>query len=282
MNGCWFDESGRIEAVPVDDRGLQYGDGLFETIAIRSGRARLWELHIERLQLGCVRLAIEIPPETMLRKLLNGALEETGDLAVGLAKIIVTRGSAERGYRYSGGLRPRILLGLFARTDFPSAFRTEGVSVRLCSTRLAAQPALAGIKSLNRLEQVLARNEWRDESISEGLMLNGEDEVVCGTMGNVFVVIDSALRTPPVTTAGVCGIMRRHILAVADENDIAVKVEPVSVEEIQLVSEIFLCNSQFGIWPVRHCGVRVLEAPGALTRKLMTLLAESGIEECSL
>lgn len=280
MNGQWFDETGRIDSLPIDDRGLHYGDGLFETIAIRAGQPRLWDLHIERLHLGCLRLGMPAPREESLRKLLHFGIRESAPRPAGLAKLIVTRGSSRRGYRYDAGLSPRVILGMFEKVDVPASHRKLGISVRICSTRLATQPALAGIKSLNRLEQVLARNEWQDDSIAEGLMLDADEQVVCGTMSNLFVVLDSMLRTPPVTTSGICGVMRRQILAVAETNGIPVEIEPVPVSLIERCSEVFICNSQFGILPVRQCGDVSFMVPGNQTAIIGSLLASAGIDEC--
>lgn len=281
MNGQWYDESGRVESLPLDDRGLHYGDGLFETVAIRLGKPRLWELHLERLQLGCTRLGIPVPREEVLLERMQTGIRESGPLAVGLAKIIVTRGSSPRGYRYASGLSPRILTGFFEKQDIPAAHRNQGVRVRICSTRLAAQPALGGIKSLNRLEQVLARAEWQEDSISEGLMMNADDQVVCGTMSNLFVVHESRLKTPSITVAGVSGVMRRQILSLAESNGIQVDVEPIPLSHMGHCSEVFICNSQFGILPVRQCGETEYLVPGKQTAIIKSLLAGSGIEECA-
>jgi 4-amino-4-deoxychorismate lyase len=279
MNGIWFGDFGRIDSIPVDDRGLHYGDGLYETIAIRSGRPRLWQMHVERLQLGCERLAIPAPTEALLQEILAGAMQETTGLKIELAKLIVTRGSSPRGYRHAVGQPPRVLLGLFEKPVYPPGLRTRGINVRICATRLAAQTALAGIKSLNRLEQVIARNEWQDDTVSEGLMLDENDHIVCGTMSNLFVVRNKLLQTPPVTTAGICGVMRRQILYVAEENKVPVVVEPLPVKAIGECTEMFVCNSQIAIWPVRHCGTIEFDAPGSVTAGLVSMLAESGIEE---
>jgi 4-amino-4-deoxychorismate lyase len=280
MNGVWFGDSGLIDSIPVDDRGLHYGDGLFETIAIRSGRPRLWQMHVERLQLGCERLAIAAPHEALLLELLASAMQETKGLNIELAKFIVTRGSSPRGYRYTADQVPRVLLGLFEKTEHPPGLRTRGINVRICATRLAEQAALAGIKSLNRLEQVIARNEWQDETVTEGLMLDANDHVVCGTMSNLFVVRSAVLQTPPVTTSGICGVMRRQILYVTAENKVPVAVEPLPVKAIGECTEMFVCNSQIAIWPVRRCGAIEFDAPGPVTANLVSMLAESGVEEC--
>lgn len=280
MTPTWFENGRVIDSVPVDDRGLQYGDGLFETIAIRASQPRLWPFHADRLQTGADRMGIVIPHADELYSWLEYAISNTVRSTSGIAKLIVTRGAGERGYRYSANMPPRIIVGIFESDGHPRRNWTDGVEVRVCSTRLGSQPALAGVKSLNRLDQVLARNEWQDHSIAEGLMLDADNNVVCGTMSNVFFVSGANLVTPAIVSSGVCGVMRRHILALTEKCGISASVEPVSVSSIPKFSEIFLSNSQIGLWPVRQCEQAQLSAPGPVTRELMSQLLHSGIEEC--
>jgi 4-amino-4-deoxychorismate lyase len=282
MKMGWFDMDGAIEMLPVDDRGLQYGDGVFDTIAIRLGRPRLADLHIERLRIGCERLGMAIPATELLLDMLQRAISGTACLGSGVAKFLVTRGSGRRGYRYPGNSMPRIMLGVFESPAYARDCWTQGVEIRICNLRLGSQPALAGIKSLNRLEQVLARNEWQSESIAEGVMLDTDCNIVCGTMTNLFLVSGSGLLTPSITTAGVSGVMRRHIIAQSEADGLAVTVEPIPIRTLTECHEVFLSNSQIGIWPVRQCGTRSYAAPGPMTQRVMKLLASSGIDECRL
>ncbi|HSD71121.1 MAG TPA: aminodeoxychorismate lyase [Woeseiaceae bacterium] len=282
MTSAWFDPDGAIKTVPVDDRGLQYGDGVFDTIAIRHGRARLAHLHIERLRLGCERLGMQVPPAEQLLGMLDAAIASTGCHGSGVAKFVVTRGSGMRGYRYASVSTPRILLGIFESPLHARDSWTRGIGTRICNLRLASQPALAGMKTLNRLEQVLARNEWQSALIAEGLMLDADCNLVCGTMSNVFLVSDHGLLTPAITSAGVSGVMRRHIIAVVVSAGLTVAVEQIPVQRLAECHEVFVSNSQIGIWPVRFCGARSYAAPGPTTQRVMNLLADSGIEECRL
>ncbi len=278
----WFDMDGAIKTLPVDDRGLQYADGVFDTIAIRQGRARLASLHIERLRIGCERLGMDIPATDVLLGMLGSAIASTACDGSGVAKFVVTRGSGQRGYRYASDSTPRVMLGLFELPVYSRACWMHGVEIRICNLRLGSQPALAGIKSLNRLEQVLARNEWQSESIAEGLMLDADGNIVCGTMSNLFVSSESGLSTPAITTAGVSGVMRRHIIARSESDGLTVNVEPIPISTFKECREVFLSNSQIGIWPVRRCGTRSYAAPGPTTQRVMKLLANSGIDECRL
>ena len=274
----WYVDNAPVLSIPADDRAALYGDGLFETVAIRQGTARLWDYHVERLQLGCERLGIEPPDTAVLTSNLEHAIA-AGDVDTNyaVAKLVIATRSGERGYRRADG-PPLIRIGMFEATPRPAASYEQGVRVRLCATRLAIQPQLAGIKTLNRLEQVLARAEWRQPDIVEGLTLDTGARLICGTMSNVFVRLDNQLVTPAITRCGVAGVMRRHVLTSLDREGVAVDVRDVSVKELSDAQEIFLTNSQFGVLPVAQLDSRVIRV-GKQTRQVMALIAKSGIGE---
>ncbi len=236
------------DAVSVHDRGLSYGDGLFETFAVAEGRPIAWEPHISRLQNGCQRLRIPCPAEALLRA---EATRVCAGLTLGVLKIIVTRGANGRGYRIPEVVNPSRILTIYPWPAFPRSRAREGVRVTVCQTRLAANPGLAGIKHLNRLEQVLARSEWDGPHYAEGLMLDTAGRVVEGTMSNLFLVIDGQLVTPDLADAGVAGIMRGLVLAEAAALDIGATVAPVGLDDLRRAEELFLCNSLFGVWPIK-------------------------------
>nr|MDJ0929200.1 aminotransferase class IV [Gammaproteobacteria bacterium] len=141
-------------------------------------------------------------------------------------------------------------------------------------------PRLAGLKTLNRLEQVMARAEWQNAGIVEGLMATPAGEFVCGTMSNLFLVLNGALLTPRLTNCGVRGIMRRVVLERAAAIDITVTEATITQATLESADEMFLTNSLIGIWPVREYAGRVY-SPGAVTRQLMAALAAVGVEECA-
>lgn len=252
------------EQISVHDRGLQYGDGVFETLAVRDGRPLLWERHMERLARGCERLAIPIPDRVQLR---TEALSVCGETPRAVLKIIITRGSGARSYRVIQPLSATRILSLYPWPDAIDSCAAEGVAVRVCSTRLSDNIQLAGIKHLNRLEQVLARNEWDGAEIAEGLMLDRAGRVIEGTMSNLFIVQENELATPDLSAAGVAGIMRGLILELAAEMAIRVQVKLLTLEDVMAAREIFLCNSIIGLWPVRRLG-EVAYPIGAVTRHL--------------
>lgn len=264
-------------AVSPDERAFQYGDGLFETVAIRDAAPRLLPLHLERLATGCQRLGLDAPGESSL-VLAVRTLIDRENCGEGVLKIIVSAGPAQRGYRRTGS-RSSVWLGLFERAAPRRPAGDNGVCVRICDTRLAIQPQLAGIKSLNRLEQVLARAEWDDDSVFEGLMLDTEGRLVCGTMSNVFIVRDNAVVTPAITRCGVSGVMRRHLLAELHRAGIETRVVDLDLDEALDADAMFLTNSQFGLLAVERCEERHF-AGHPLTARATELLAEAGIAEC--
>jgi 4-amino-4-deoxychorismate lyase len=250
------------------DRGLQYGDGLFETLALKGGQPVYWERHMARLMRGCQRLAIPLPDTEQLaaeaRRLGEG-------WEAGVLKIMVTRGGGGRGYGIPTTQHPTRILALFPVPDYPAANWTQGVAVRVCATRLGLNPALAGLKHLNRLEQVLARGEWQDDTIAEGLMRDVEGRVIEGTMTNVFAVRDGRLLTPELTRCGVAGVMREVVLERAPTLGITSDVTPLEMDDLLHSQELFLSNSLIGIWPVRQLGERVFPV-GTVTRRLAEAL----------
>ncbi len=260
-----------------DDRGLAYGDGLFETIAIRDGLPRLLDRHIQRLRTGATRLRLPVPRDGEVRELVQevvtAAVPESGRAVV---KLVLTAGDGERGYARTGS-RGRLLAGL-APARPPALPPGDGVTLRWCRTRLGRNPALAGIKHLNRLEQVLARAEWQDQSVAEGLMLDAAGCIVCATMSNLFLARDGQLLTPALTHAGVAGVMRAEVLEIADELGIPTEVREIRPPDLAGADELFLTNSQFVLWSVSRLGRRHWRA-GELTGRIRNELALRGIFE---
>lgn len=268
--------------LPIADRGFQYGDGLFETIAIRNGSPRLWSLHCARLAKGCEALAITMPDE---RELSDGIAHALAASTVSnehcIVKMIVTAGSGERGYGRSAGTSPTVVFGVFASTPRTAMLYQEGIATVICDTRLATHSPFAGLKTLNRLEQVLARSELVEHEVFEGLTLDADDNVICGTMSNVFFIKEQRIATPPVDSAGVAGVMREHILNSMAATGTAVVLERLPQSELENVDEVFVCNSQFGILPVVACG-NLRWGVGKLTRQVMATMARAGIAECQI
>lgn len=251
------------------DRGLEFGDGLFETIKVVDGRLRLLDRHLARLREGCLRLAITPPDEALLRRELTQAAEVPG---TGVVKLIYTRGLGGSGYRATPESAPQRYITAQPARERPSQYATAGVATPVLSTRLAEQPLLAGLKHLNRLEQVLARAELSDQA-PEGLMLDMTGRVIAGTMSNLFLIIDGEIVTPALVRCGIAGVTRAALLDVWHDVGVAVRIRDVERGELARVEEAFLTNALIGVWPINRLdgrplapGPRALEARGWIDR----------------
>ncbi len=269
-NAVWLDGRAALEPSPlVLDRGLHFGDGLFETIACRHGRPRFLADHLARLTEGCERLAIPFRAFPALQAEI-GALAGGAERA--LLKVLVTRGAATaRGYAPQGNERPSRLILRYAWPPEDPRAEAEGVAVRIADLELGENPRLAGLKHLNRLELVLARAELRGSAFAEALLLSSSGRLVSGTMTNVFVVLGSEIMTPRLDRCGVAGIMRRVVMRAAAEEGLVVQEAPLGRADVDSAHEIFLTNARIGIWPVRAVQSREL-VPGPITRRLQQRL----------
>lgn len=256
------------EHIHILDRGLQYGDGLFETMCIQDGQIPLWSYHWRRLQKGCERLAIPLPEQGMLVHEIN-SLVSTEKQAV--LKLILTRGKGERGYAAPESLHPSRILMLSDRPDYPLDFWQSGIRVYPCQTRLGINPALAGIKHLNRLEQVLARNEWQGQEYQEGLLQDMEGHVIEGTMSNLFWLKNKQLYTPDLSRCGVEGVMREIVMELAKASSISINIGLWPEGELFDAEEIFISNSLIGLWPVSYIFNKTFQV-GPVTQQLQSML----------
>lgn len=250
----------------VKDRGLAYGDGLFATVAVRAGRPRLLERQLARLQLGCERLTLGCDLELLQAEMLAFAAQ----LGEGVLKLILTRGDGERGYAPPAAAQSRRILQAGPLPHYPQTHALSGVELFPCATRLAEQPLLAGLKHLNRLEQVMARAEWQSPQCAEGLMRDMSGRVIEGVFSNLFLVHGQQLWTPVLNRCGVAGVMRAELLAQAAALGIVLVERDISYDELLQADEVFLCNSLYGVWPVHSLAAHRWPV-GPLTRKLQAI-----------
>lgn len=254
------------DTLAAGDRGLHYGDGLFETLAVRGGACEFWDRHLQRLRRGCERLRIPMPDTELL---IQESHRLTQEQPRAVLKILITRGSGGRGYRVPEQVQPTRILRLTEWPEHPAANAETGVRLRLCAQRLGGNPSLAGLKHLNRLEQVLARMEWDDPAIAEGVMLDQAGQVIEGTFTNVFMAKQGRLLTPRLDQCGVAGVMRGVVMDLARAAGIDCEERALPLDELFAADEIFLTNSLIGIWPVREFE-HWRKSPGTLTRILQS------------
>lgn len=252
------------DCLPATDRGLLYGDGVWETIGVSQGRAQLLEWHLERLQAGLH--ALRIPQPDWLR-FQQEILTVCQGQERAVLKVIVTRGAGQRGYNPATGQPPTRILQLSPWPEYPPEYAGQGVRLALCQTRLARQPLLAGFKHLNRLEQVLARAEFGND-YQEGLMCDYAGNVVEGVMSNLFIINAAGeICTPDLSQCGIAGIMRRFIIHVLEKYGIRRHICTLELKDIEQAQALFITNSLIGIWPVREFSGQYYGIP-SLIRKL--------------
>ena len=257
------------DSISIFDRGLQFGDGVFETAAVEAERPLLFGAHIQRLRDGCKQLDIRFD-ESALRQEVACACSGA---ARGVLKLIVTRGSSARGYAASPGAAPTRIVSVQPWPGFPEENARRGVAVGLCRLRLARQPRLAGLKHLNRLEQILARMEWRAEW-QEGLLLDQDGRLIEATSSNVFLVReDAVVCTPDLAHCGVAGVIRAALLEHQRDHGVMIVECELTAADLAGAREIFLTNSLIGLWPVVRCDRRQYPV-GPVARRLQEYMRE--------
>lgn len=240
------------EHLSVMDRGLHYGDGLFETIACVAGKLQFWGEHLQRMLDGAERLNMQVETIANFEQDVSAMLKQYS-IENGVIKLMLTRGQSERGYRFPSPQKNTRIVIVSKTPEYPVTFKTEGIAACFCQHPVSKNNRLAGIKHLNRLDNVLARNEWKDE-YQEGLMLDEDGHVVEGTMSNLFAIKNNELFTPLLNHSGVNGIIREQVLSIAQELGIEILISEIKKEDLKSMGEIFVCNSVIGIWPVKSLG----------------------------
>jgi 4-amino-4-deoxychorismate lyase len=236
------------DMVPAADRGLSYGDGVFRTVAVRERLAQHWSRHYAKLTRDCQSIGLRCPDAALLAQEVSRVCSEEANCAL---KVVITRGVGERGYRYGSDAVPTRILLTAPLPKYPQTYTQFGVKVRLCRLKLAPQPATAGVKHLNRLENVLARAEWSDSGTAEGILCDIDENVIGGTMTNIFLVKNAALATPSLHRCGVGGVTRDRLIEAAARHGVACAVTTLAWNDVVSADEVFLVNSLTGVWPVR-------------------------------
>jgi len=253
--------------VSTSNRGLNYADGLFETMVVHNGRPRRWQAHMDRLGEGCERLALPMPAQAIL-------LREVQTVSAGLTdavvKIILTRGGQGRGYMPASDSGCDRIVSAHSYPDGIAEAARTGIATRICELRLGIQPELGGIKHLNRLEQVLASAELRGTDADEGILLDPEDHVISAISANIFLVIDNRLFTPRLDRCGVRGVVRDQILSGCDAR---CEQRRIMVDMLLEADEVFICNTVRGVVPVTAIGDQNY-AIGPMTRNVQSWLLE--------
>lgn len=256
-------------SLPAADRGLNYGDGLFETMRVHAGRVWLLQRHLARLCAGCDRIGLPYPGTETLAQDINRLLAAAPEEAV--LRLVLTRGDGGRGYAPPAGATGRRIVSLHALPP-----PTDRLAVGVCRTRLGSSTALAGLKHLGRLEQVLAAAEAAAAGWDEGLVLDQDDLVVEATRHNLFYLRRGRILTPPIRGAGVAGVMRALVLETMEQHGFAGGETCLRYDELDEVEEMFFCNAVTGVRAVTSLAGREL-APARALPQLLEPLKEAGV-----
>ena len=257
------------------DRGFSYGDGVFRTMLMRNGLPVDWPLHYQKLVADCAAIGIVCPSAELLMSDFQQlfTLEDIEENRLGVAKIIITRGEGERGYKPPAITSPTRVLLKSAMPQYANTYFEQGVRLHVCDTRLSAQPKLAGIKHLNRLENVLARMEWSNEAIFDGLMQDAQENVIECTMSNIFARFANKLITPDLSLCGVAGVTRQRILGLANVLNLQVEIKHLPFADLLKADEVLICNSLIGVFQVTQIGEKTWQTQ-PLATSLRSLLRQ--------
>lgn len=256
------------EYVPVTDRGLHYGDGVFETIACSGSHAVFIDQHLNRMQSAARTLDLSFPPRQLFLNDINCLINGNGVKSV--IKLMLTRGQAKRGYHYDTGQPPMRICMQSAWPEHVTEWNKHGITLRFCETQVSLNPRLAGLKTLNRLENVLASKEL-GTAFNEGLLSDIDGNVIEGTMSNIFAVNNDVVLTPDLSRGGINGIMRQQVIDIAHKNNIRVEIRNISRDELLASDEIFVSNSLIGVCAVKRLEQQVFDTV-TMTRMINTVL----------
>ena len=236
--------------VSITDRAFNYGDGVFETIAVHNKALHYWNEHYQRLEKGCEALGISSPSESeLLADIKKLALSANSSII----KVVISRGQGGRGYSAAGVTQTTTVITQHEWPGYITRYQSQGINSRICQHRLLINPALVGIKHLNRLDQVLARNEWHNDDIQEGFMLDRDDNIIEGTCTNIFLKTSKGWVTPADDSCAVAGVMRAAVINKASQTGLVINKQSVKLSELASVKECFVCNSIWGVVPVLSC-----------------------------
>ena len=263
--------------IAASDRGLAYGDGLFSTIKVEWGKVQLWAFHLQRLQLGAQRLFFPDVDWLALTDEVELLAQTLNDKPQAVIKIILTRGSGGRGYSVSGCVNP---LRILSAHDFPEFYRqwqNEGIKVILCQQKLAINPQLAGLKTLNRLEQVLIKHELESNQAVEGVVCDVNGWVIEACTANIFIYLDNQWLTPKLDNAGVKGVKRRQVIESAKQAGIIIREINISVDDLLNAQAVCLTNALMGLVPIKQFQSRCYSLSSfSFIHKLQALLEKGG------
>ena len=232
--------------VDPTDRGIAYGDGLFATMRTGAEGILFFETHQARLTAGAARLGFQWQMSEALQQQLQALAIEYPQHCI---KLIVSRGVGGRGYAPPEPeiVKPTEIVSVHTIPSHYAQWQQRGICLKTSSIRLGLQPLLAGIKHLNRLEQVLIKSYPLPQGFDDWLVADIEDNIIESSMANIFFIKGNQVLTPSLAQCGVAGVMREHVMLALLEQHLNIECLPVGAERLIEFDSAFITNSILGI-----------------------------------
>ncbi|OEE76329.1 aminodeoxychorismate lyase [Enterovibrio norvegicus FF-162] len=236
--------------LPLSDRGLQYGDGCYTTMLSNHGVLRSWPLHLARLTSNTEALGIQGIDWDLLTAWAESVSLSQKDKAEMIVKILITRGSGGRGYSPQGCQTPNVVVSSHPSPAHYEQWREKGIQMGMLQQRLGLSP-LAGLKHLNRLEQVLIKQEVDALGLDDGVVCDLNGKLIETSASNLFWRKGDNLFTPDLSLSGVEGTMRAEVINAAPGEGFHVSIVSAEPDVLIDADEIFITNAVMGLVPVR-------------------------------
>ncbi|NQZ23790.1 MAG: aminodeoxychorismate lyase [Colwellia sp.] len=238
------------DSISIADRGLAYGDGVFTTAKVVQGKIQFLSEHLERLTTNCHKLSISVPDIDKIKGEVK-AVAQRFELCV--AKIIITAGEGGRGYSRQGCEKSTVIISFHAFPEHYLTWQQQGINLGLAKFKLGISPLLSGIKHLNRLEQVLIRQELDKRNEDDLLVLNCAENIIEASAANIFWFKNNTWYTPKIVESGISGLMRHHVLdTLNNDKKKSVEIIEAKITILDNIEAMFICNSVMNIVPVSH------------------------------
>lgn len=250
-----FKNAQEVDSIEINDRAFHYGDGCFTTARLRDNHFELESRHYARLKLSAERLMLDIDLSLINATLIQ--LKQQSSLLNGTLKIIISRGEGQRGYALPN--HPADLYVLYyPQTTEPS--QPEIIDSGVLDSAIGlTMPLLVGLKSLNRLEQVMLKHEAAKQNWIEALVTDVQGGVVEGVSSNCFIRLNNAWITPELRYNGVHGVMRSEILSRMHASGLQCEQRYIDMDQISKIQSLFFCNALSPMKAVQHFNQRTLE-----------------------
>ncbi|WP_076409510.1 aminodeoxychorismate lyase [Shewanella sp. UCD-KL12] len=226
------------------DRGLSYGDGLFATMRVADGCPLFLSQHLKRLSQGAKRLGFHWEPQPSL---IEQIMQVAKPHAQACLKLLITRGAGGRGYAPPSAVTVTEVLSVHAIPLHYSSWQQQGIALKTSPVLLSSQPRLAGVKHLNRLEQVLIKSQHLDGDYDDWLVLDANSRVIESSMANIFCVKGNQVVTPAISHSGVSGVMREQVIYELIELGLDINVGDLAYKQLATFDQIFITNSLLGV-----------------------------------